>query len=228
MEDIVLVGFGGHAKSVADCIERQGLYGIAGYTDEKICAECKYPYLGTDDELEKIFNRGVKKAAVCVGYLGKGEVRQKIYERLKKIGYNLPVIADKSAIVSESAVIGEGTFIGKDAVINAEACIGKMAIINSKALIEHECVVGDFAHVAVAAVLCGQVKVGTAAFIGANATVLQCIWVDDGALIPAGVTVRKGENMKESGLNSECVGFFRGGYRPPIDAGASTDVRRCA
>jgi sugar O-acyltransferase (sialic acid O-acetyltransferase NeuD family) len=211
MENIVLVGFGGHAKSVADCIEGHGLYNIAGYTDEKICDTCKYSYLGTDDELEKIFDRGVRNAAVCVGYLGKGEVRQKIYDRLKKIGYNLPVIADKSAIVSDSAVIGEGVFIGKAAVINAEAHIGKMAIINSKALVEHECVVGDFAHVAVAAVLCGQVKVGTAAFIGANATVLQCIQVDDRVLVPAGMTVRKGENMKERGLNSECVGFFRGG-----------------
>ncbi|WP_156032724.1 hypothetical protein [Selenomonas sp. FC4001] len=36
MEDIVLVGFGGHAKSVADCIEREGKYHIAGYTDVKL------------------------------------------------------------------------------------------------------------------------------------------------------------------------------------------------
>jgi N,N'-diacetyllegionaminate synthase len=207
MESIVLIGFGGHAKSVADCIEKRGLYSIAGYTDEKICVACKYPYLGTDDELEAIFDRGVRNAAVCVGYLGKGEVRKKIYCRLKEIGYKLPVIADESAVVSESAVIGEGTFIGKDAVINADAKIGKMAIINTKALVEHECVVGDFAHVAVAAVLCGQAKVGTAAFVGANATLLQCMSVGDGAVVPAGMTVRRGKRMKrvciiaEAGVN---------------------------
>lgn len=33
MENILLVGYGGHAKSIADCIERQGIYKIAGYTD---------------------------------------------------------------------------------------------------------------------------------------------------------------------------------------------------
>ena len=33
MEDIIIVGYGGHAKSVADVIERQKQYKIAGYTD---------------------------------------------------------------------------------------------------------------------------------------------------------------------------------------------------
>ncbi len=30
MEDIILVGFGGHAKSVADTIEQSGQFHIAG------------------------------------------------------------------------------------------------------------------------------------------------------------------------------------------------------
>ena len=34
-EKIVLIGFGGHAKSVIDSIEASGEYKIAGYTDIK-------------------------------------------------------------------------------------------------------------------------------------------------------------------------------------------------
>lgn len=189
MEDIVIVGFGGHAKSVADCIEREGKYHIVGYTDLQE-ADSRYSYLGTDDELQTIFGGGVKNAAIGVGYMGKGAVRQYLYVRLKEIGFYLPVISDPSAIVSSTAVVGEGTFIGKCAVINAEANIGKMTIINTKALVEHECVVGDFAHVAVGAVLCGRVKVGEAAFIGANATVIQCRQIESNAIVPAGATIR--------------------------------------
>ena len=33
MEDIILVGFGGHAKSVADTIEQSGQFHIAAHTD---------------------------------------------------------------------------------------------------------------------------------------------------------------------------------------------------
>lgn len=189
MEDIVLVGFGGHAKSVADCIEREGRYRIKGYTELQ-SQQAAYPYLGTDDELPKLYQSGIHKAVVCVGYLGKGNTREKLFCVLKQIGFHLPVIADPSSIISKNATIGEGTFIGKGAVINSEAIIGKMCIINTKSLIEHECVIDDFSHVAVGAVLCGQVKIGKGAFIGANATVIQQRQVKDGTIVPAGAIVR--------------------------------------
>lgn len=189
MEDIILVGYGGHAKSVADCIERQKEYRIVGYTDIEE-HKSAYKYLGTDDILEEYYARGVRNAVVCVGYLGKGALREKLYALLKGIGYSLPVIVDSSSIVAETAEIGEGTFVGKGVIINAEAQVGKMAIINTMALVEHECVVEDFVHVAVAAILCGQVHVGKAAFIGANATVIQGRRIEPRQIVPAGVTIR--------------------------------------
>ncbi len=185
MEDIVLVGFGGHAKSVADTIERIGLYNIVGYTD--VCQhESKYEYLGTDDCLDELYKSGIRNAFVCLGYMGKGNVREILYKRLKSIGYIVPVIVDPSAIVSKNARIEEGSFVGKGAIVNAEAVIGKMCIINTKSLIEHECVVGDFSHVAVGAVLCGQVKVERNVFVGANATIVQGMNVPEKAFIKAG------------------------------------------
>ena len=148
MEDIILVGFGGHAKSVADCIERQKLYRIIGYTDiEK--HDSTYKYLGKDDILKNYLKEGIKNAAICIGYMGKDNLREALYTKLKEIGYKLPVIKDPSAIISSSVTIGEGTFVGKSVVINSEAQIGKMCIINTKSLIEHECSVHDFAHISV-------------------------------------------------------------------------------
>lgn len=189
MEDIILIGYGGHAKSVADCIERQNRYRIIGYTDlEK--RKSKYKYLGTDDVLKDFFNRGIQNVVICQGYLGKGNVREALYDNVKKIGFNLPVISDPSSIISDTAIIGEGTFIGKRAIVNAEAIIGKMCIINTNALIEHECIIHDFSHIAVSATLCGQVEIGRRGFIGANATVIQCRKIEDNTIIPAGVTFR--------------------------------------
>lgn len=189
MEDIILVGYGGHAKSVADCIERKQEYRIIGYTDIAD-VDCRYPYLGSDDVLREYFNNGVKNVAICLGYLGHGHLRQIIYKQVKDIGFTLPIISDPSSIISSSSLIGEGTFIGKCAIVNADAQIGKMCILNTMSLVEHECLIGEFTHVAVSAVLCGQVKVGKAAFIGANATVIQCKEIPDGKIIPAGMTVR--------------------------------------
>lgn len=189
MEDILLIGYGGHAKSVADCIERQKKYKIIGYTDMEEHVS-KYRYLGTDKVLKNYFNQGVKNAVVGIGYMGKGNLRIKLYENLKTIGFFLPIIADPSAVISSTAQIGEGAFIGKGAIVNAEAKVGKMTIINTKALVEHECVVGDFVHVAVGAVLCGRVEVGESVFIGANATIIQCMQIPSKVIVPAGEILR--------------------------------------
>ncbi len=189
MEDIILIGYGGHAKSIADSIERKGDYKIIGYTDKVDC-HSKYKYLGDDSVLETYWNMGVKNVAICVGYLGKNRIREKIYAQVKKIGFCLPVICDPTSIISQSAFIGEGVFIGKNVVINSEVIIGKMAIINTGALVEHECIIGDFVHIAVGTVVCGQVKIGKSAFVGANATIIQCMEISEKEIVPAGMIIR--------------------------------------
>lgn len=212
MEDIILVGFGGHGKSVADCIERQGKYRIIGYTDLKACNSCRYSYLGTDDVLGELYKTGIRNAAVCIGYLGKSDIREKLYNRLKAIGYDLPVIIDPSAVVSENAEFGEGTFVGKLAVVNVGAKVGKMVIVNTKALIEHECNVKDFTHIAVGAVLCGGVNVDEGCLIGAGAIVLQSLRIKRRSIIGAGTTITK--NIGETRVmrnKMELIEKLRGG-----------------
>lgn len=192
MTDVVIVGFGGHALSVVDSMKRTGQFNIIGYTDRKQTQyEVQFSYLGTDDVLESLYKDACVKCAILgIGYMGKGTIRQEIYEKLKMIGYEFPVIIDPSAIVSESAVVEEGCFVGKYSIINANAHVGKMCIINTGATVEHECKVGDFSHVAVGATLCGQVNVGKACLIGANATVIQCRKIQDNEIVPAGVVIR--------------------------------------
>lgn len=198
MENIILVGFGGHGKSVADCIQRLRRFRIIGYTDLEQ-HNSQYQYLGTDDVLPEYFCKGVRNAAIGIGFMGRDNTRSRLYEELKRIGYSLPAIVDPSAIISETAQIGEGAFIGKGAVLNADARVGRMAIVNTKALIEHECIVGDYSHIAVAAVLCGQAQIGNSAFVGANATVIQDMHVPSGTFIPAGDVVRKGYRYNQNG-----------------------------
>lgn len=193
MTDVVIVGFGGHALSVVDSVMRTGQFNIIGYTDRKPTQyETQFPYLGSDDVLEKLYKDAYVKCAILgIGYMGKGTIRKDIFEKLKAIGYEFPVIIDPSAIVSESAIVEEGCFVGKHSVVNAYAHLGKMCIVNTGAIVEHECKVEDFSHVAVGATLCGQVCVGKECLIGANATVIQCQKIQDNEIVPAGQTVRR-------------------------------------
>ena len=200
LEKIVIIGNGGHAKSVVDALESSGKYEIAGYIIENKLdrkPECDYPVIGQDNDLADIYKRGIHNAAIGIGFLGKGTVRNELYTMLKKIGFNLPVICDPTAIVSHKTLIEEGSFIGKGVIINAYSHIEKMCIINTGAIVEHECHIEKFSHISVGAVLCGNVHIGEKTFIGANATIIHGVQIESQCLIGAGEVIRK-DIMKNS------------------------------
>lgn len=190
MEEIILVGFGGHARSVIDSIESGNQYHILGYTDFCTAKEDgKYKYLGNDEVLREYYERGIRYAFISLGYMGKGNLREKIYEQLRKIGYKFPAIVDKTAVLANDVRVGEGAFIGKKCVVNANSSIGKMCIINTGAVIEHDNWIGDFSHISVNSTLCGMVSIGNHSFIGANSTVIQEVSIGEKSIVGAGAVV---------------------------------------
>lgn len=211
MEDILLLGIGGHAHSIVDSIESNAEYRIWGFLDvaERIGEQYRgYKVVGTDDLLEGCFQRGIQNAFVSIGYLGNGDIRNTLYQRLKKIGFSLPNIVDKTAIIAKDVIMGEGNFVGKTAIINSASQIGNMCIINTGAIVEHDCKVEDFSHVSVRSVLCGNVNIGKESFIGANATVIQGKKIGNGCIIAAGTTVRKNIEDNHIAWNQENVKTF--------------------
>lgn len=210
MEDIILLGIGGHAHSVVDSIEQAGQYRIVGFLDVKEHKDKEYRgyrVIGTDDMLENYYRKGIKNAFITVGYLGEGSIREKLYKELKKIGYTIPNIIDKTAIVASDVRFGEGNYVGKRTVINANAEIGAMCIINTGAIVEHDCYVDDMTHIAVGAVLCGHVTIGDRTLIGAGAVVRQGIHIGTHVIIGAGMTITKdiNNNIKKYGRIEEYI-----------------------
>lgn len=198
MESLILVGFGGHAKSVLDCIEKSRQYRIIGFTDVTPNRSCHaYPYLGNDDILKEYYDQGVASAFIALGYMGQSVIRDVLYQKLKRIGFRLPVIADPSAVLAEDATVGEGSFIGKNAVVNTSAVVGKMCIINTGAIVEHENQIGDFTHVSVNSTLCGGVEISDHCFIGAGAIIIQNRKIGKNSVIGAGSVVLRDVRPEE-------------------------------
>lgn len=190
MEDIILIGFGGHAKSVIDSIKSSGFYRIIGYTDIQNYGEyrgCRY--LGDDSVLHEYYNKGIKNAYITIGYMGDSRKREQLYKFIIEIGYRWPSIVDPTAIIAADVTIEEGVFVGKGAIINSNAKINRMAIVNTGAIVEHDCIVGEFSHVSVGSVLCGNAFVGRESFIGAKTVVIQGINIGNNVIIGAGSCV---------------------------------------
>lgn len=214
MENIILLGMGGHAHSVVDSLEQAGRYNIIGFLDTEEMQGKRfrdYEVLNTDDALQEYFNKGIRNAFVTIGFMGQGTTRNRLYDRVKEIGYTVPNIVDQTAIISESAEFGDGIFIGKNTVINAEAKIGTMCIINTGAIVEHDCTIGAFSHIAVGAMLCGSVVIGEETLIGAGATVIQQKMIGSRCMIGAGTTVREDTEDNSMVYNDKNIKKIGGG-----------------
>jgi len=175
MEKILLIGGGGHAKSVIDVIEQEGKFAIAGIV-EKFVGESKpvlgYDLIGTDNELPAL-REHYDYALVTVGQIESAKLRIKLYTRLKELGFTLPTIISPLAYLSKHATLGEGTVVMHHALINAGAKVGSNCIINSKALIEHDAIVEDHCHISTGALLNGGVHVAAQSFVGSGVVTKQ-------------------------------------------------------
>lgn len=191
---LVLLGGGGHCKSVIDVALQMKKFDEIVITDPHIpvgtlVMGCKV--VGTDDCLKDLYDNGFEYAFITVGSVNINSVRDKLARKAEKMGFTFPIIIDPSAVVAGSAIIGKGTFIGKNVIINSDTKIGANCIINTGAIIEHECLVDDFTHVSIGCILCGEVSIGRNSFVGAGSTVIQCLNIGDDVVIGAGAVVNK-------------------------------------
>ena len=192
-EKILLIGGGGHCKSVIDVIEQQDKYEIGGIIDKKELIRTKvlgYEVIGCDDDLNELFAK-FKNAVVTVGQIKSNDIRVKLFDNLKAIGYRLPTIVSLLAYVSPHAAVGEGSVVMHGAIINAGAKVGKNCIINTKALVEHDAVVEDNCHISTGAIINGGTVVKENSFFGSNAMSKEYIEIKAKSVVGGGATILK-------------------------------------
>lgn len=206
---ILLLGAGGHCKSIIDT-----LFGLNIYEDiaivEKKDVNSKHmlnedilniPIIGTDDDLEQLLSRGYKDAFISVGSFIDISIRKKLFNKIKTMGFNIPNIIDRTSIVSENAIIGEGNYVGKRAVINVNAKLSNCTIINTGSIVEHDCNIEPFVHLAPGSILCGNVFIGEGTHVGAGSIIKQGIHVGNNTMIGMGSVV-----VKDIGSNKKAFG----------------------
>ena len=161
-DKIVIIGGGEFAHLIIDVIKKLNQYEIIGYTDlidKGLILGTEY--LGTDEVLIDILKKYKNcKAVVAVGLIKISYVRNKVYEMLKELGFELPSIISKNAILQEDVIIGEGTCVLDHALINAGTRIGKCCIIGPGAIVEHHCTSGDFVTFATGAIFAAGSTIG--------------------------------------------------------------------
>jgi sugar O-acyltransferase (sialic acid O-acetyltransferase NeuD family) len=192
MKKIILIGGGGHCRSVIDVIEQEGKFKILGIIDRSELYNNKvlgYKVIGNDKDLKKLASK-YKYAFITLGQHRSVSLRIKLFNLAKKAGFKFPTIISPRAYVSKHSKIGKGTIVMHNAVVNANASVGDNCIINSKALIEHDCIISDNCHISTNAVVNGYTCVMTRCFIGSNATLRDRITIKKNSFIKASSLVK--------------------------------------
>ncbi len=172
----VLVGAGGHAGVVCELVEQANL-SIVGFIDPQV-QQFKDIKKIQDATLLTQYVMGI--GGVTVAQL---EKRHRLYCQYKQNGAQSLQLISNHAILSSSAVVGEGTIVCHRAIIQTNATIGNNVIINSGAIIEHDVIIEDGAHVAPGAIILGGAHIGALCMIGAGAVILPGCHVPNNTLV---------------------------------------------
>lgn len=194
---LILIGGGGHCKSVIEVAESAG-YEIKGILDmpDEVGKEVLpgHKVIGTDDEIPQYVEEC--DFIITVGFIKNPALRIQLYNKVKAAGGRLATIIASTAHVSKYAELGEGTVIMHHAFVNAGAKIGDNCIINTFVNIEHDAEVGNQCHISTGTMVNGECKIGENCFIGSQSVCANCIEIASNIIVGAGSVVRKSIRMK--------------------------------
>ena len=138
MSKLLIVGAGGHGVVVKEIAEDIGFYEEIAFVDDN-----SEEAIGKIADLELL---GLRFDSAFVA-IGNNELRGRLLERLKDIGYEIPVLVHPSAYVSKSARIGEGTVVEPKAIVNARVIVGEGCILSVGSIVDHDCVLESCVHI---------------------------------------------------------------------------------
>jgi UDP-perosamine 4-acetyltransferase len=204
-EDIIILGTGGHSKVVIDIIEAGDLYNIIGITDASIDETTLYrgyPILGNDDVLLDYLKKGVTNVAIGVGGFRNNNNRKRIFNKVKLMGYNIPVLIHPSAVISNSVVLKEGSVIFSGVNINTDVTIGENNIIATGANIDHDTILRDHVLISAGVTIGGNVEIANEVLCALGSNIISGVKINEKIVVGAGAVVVN--NLLENGTYIGC------------------------
>lgn len=135
---------------------------------------------------------------VAVGYNEMNDVRMRLYQKVKELGYYLPnYISPRCSFLTEEK-LGDNNFILEDNTIQPFVKIGSNNVFWSGNHIGHDVQIDDHCYITSHVVISGFTRIRNNSFLGVNATLRDAITIGEYTLIGAGASIMK--NTKEGGV----------------------------
>lgn len=193
MDDLVIVGAGGHARETLDVVDAVNASAprlrVLGFVDDdptlRGVSVRGYPVLG-----DAAWLRACDPAhTLYLLGIGAAGPKARLGAALAAAGFRAPVLVHPRAVHTPLVTFGPGSVLAAGAMITSDVRLGTHVYVNVGASISHDCVVGDYCHLAPGSRLAGSVTLGAGCEIGIGAVVMQGITIGPGTIVGAGAAV---------------------------------------
>ncbi|KHJ54116.1 acetyltransferase [Aureimonas altamirensis] len=181
LNGLLVLGFGGHARSVADVALSMGIQELV-FVDPQARSDETFAGHSVVVEAEDL----PRDRFMAFPASGKGSLRE---VQMRDASLEIATLISPRASVGPEASISAGAFVGHGAHVGPQSAIGRGVILNTHCVVEHECVVGHFSHVSVNATMAGRSRLGSRSMLGAGAVIIDGVTVCDDVVIGAGAVV---------------------------------------
>ncbi|MDN5797551.1 MAG: NeuD/PglB/VioB family sugar acetyltransferase, partial [Intrasporangium sp.] len=187
---LLLLAASGLAREVAAAARAAGIE-VTGCLDDSaaLAGQEVAPglrVLGSLDDLGRYPDAGL---VVCAG---KGTVRDRIVERLARLGVDerrYASIVDPRAMLAPDTIIGHGSIVLAGVVATTQVVIGEHVVAMPNVVLTHDNRIEPYATLCAGVVLGGSVVVGRGAYVGMAASVREGLTLGAGSLIGMGSVV---------------------------------------
>jgi len=189
----VVWGASGHASVVANILQLQQTFEIAGFIDDVNPERqgkffCGKKIFGGKEQLPSLRLQNIKHIVLGFGHCS---ARIKLGEFLLKEGFQLVNVYHPNATIANSIEVGQGTVILAGVVVDPVCQIGDYCIVNNNSTICHNSIIGEGVHICPGVHIGGHVNIGTASWIGIGSCVADRVTIGSGSFVGAGSVVVK-------------------------------------
>lgn len=185
---LLVVGAGGHGRSVADAALSSGRWKRVVFADDRWPALSSCQGFEVISDVVGLFDLPIMVQG-AIAAVGDNVRREAWCKYIEQSRIPLVSVVHPRAFVSDSATIGSGCAIMPGAIVGTSASLGRAVIVNAGAIVDHDVTLADFAHIGVGVALAGGVHVGSRGWLQAGVSAGYGVVVADGAVVEPGIAL---------------------------------------
>jgi sugar O-acyltransferase (sialic acid O-acetyltransferase NeuD family) len=175
---------------------------ICGFTVDDNCIQDKFnEFCGLPlvpfSKVQDVFNPGICKMIIAIGFIDMNDLRKKKYQEAKKKGYSFASYIDNTVGLHEGVCIDENCVILDFVSIHPDTKIGAGTFISSNVNIGHTCTIESYNWISSGVSIAGGCFVGDGCFFGVNSSLANGVRIGKHNFVGANTLINKDTNDDE-------------------------------